>query len=155
MLKINMFCLHASCSTLISKRFQRFSRIASEIVYDCSVSLWWFVDVVWLLFFLDKYTTQDVRFEWREVAPWRGIGPVGSEQRSQFRLPKYVVTFVTDKSNHIRNFGEGKCIFIALRLSLRVTNYIPTNADALLLYAGMSPELLGADDHNGSLLNKF
>jgi hypothetical protein len=67
----------------------------------------------------DKYTSQDVRFEWREVAPWLGLGLVG-EQRSHFRLPKYVVTFVTDKSNHIRNFGEGKCIFIALRLSLRL-----------------------------------
>lgn len=106
----------------------------------------------------DKYTTQDVRFEWREVAPWLGIGPVGSEQRSQFRLPKYVVTFVTDKSNHIRNFGEGKCIFIALRLCLRlVTNYVPINANVLLLYAGMSPALLGADDRDrdGSVFNKY
>lgn len=66
--------------------------------------------------FLDKYTTQDVRFEWRDVASWLGYG-MGPEQRKEFRLPKYVVTFVTDKSNHIRNFGEGKCIFIALRLS--------------------------------------
>lgn len=58
-----------------------------------------------------------------------------------------------DKSNHIRNFGEGKCIFIALRLRLRlVTNYISTNATALLLSAGMPPALLGPDDHNGSLL---
>lgn len=105
----------------------------------------------------DKYTTQDVRFEWRDIAPWMGIGRASTEQRrSQFRLPKYVVTFVTDKSNHIRNFGEGKCIFIALRLCLRlVTNYVPTNANALLLYAGMPPALLGADDHNGSLLKKF
>lgn len=62
--------------------------------------------------FSDKYTKEDVRFEWREVAPWFGLA---GEQRREFRLPKYVVTFVTDKSNHIRNFGEGKCIFIALR----------------------------------------
>ncbi|XP_075969761.1 glycine receptor subunit alpha-2-like isoform X2 [Anticarsia gemmatalis] len=47
-----------------------------------------------------KYTTQDVRFEWRDVAPWLGIGRASSPQRSQFRLPKYVVTFVTDKSEH-------------------------------------------------------
>ncbi|XP_026758040.1 gamma-aminobutyric acid receptor subunit delta-like isoform X2 [Galleria mellonella] len=46
-----------------------------------------------------KYTRQDVRFEWREVAPWLGLGP-SNGQRSQFRLPKYVVTFVTDKSEH-------------------------------------------------------
>ncbi|XP_041976829.1 gamma-aminobutyric acid receptor subunit delta-like isoform X3 [Aricia agestis] len=44
-----------------------------------------------------KYTAEDVRFEWREVAPWRGVS---GEQRHQFRLPKYVVTFVTDKSEH-------------------------------------------------------
>ncbi|XP_038215699.1 gamma-aminobutyric acid receptor subunit delta-like isoform X2 [Zerene cesonia] len=44
-----------------------------------------------------KYTTEDVRFEWREVAPWFGLG---GEQRHEFRLPKYVVTFVTDKSEH-------------------------------------------------------
>ncbi|XP_047512485.1 gamma-aminobutyric acid receptor subunit delta-like isoform X2 [Pieris napi] len=44
-----------------------------------------------------KYTTEDVRFEWREVAPWFGIA---GEQRHEFRLPKYVVTFVTDKSEH-------------------------------------------------------
>ncbi|XP_072943366.1 glycine receptor subunit alpha-4-like isoform X3 [Epargyreus clarus] len=50
-----------------------------------------------------KYTTEDVRFEWREVGTWLGV--VG-EQRNHFRLPKYVVQFVTDKSNHIRNFGE-------------------------------------------------
>ncbi|KAL0842224.1 hypothetical protein ABMA28_014384 [Loxostege sticticalis] len=46
-----------------------------------------------------KYTTQDVRFEWRDVASWLGLGLI-SEQRSHFRLPKYVVTFVTDKSEH-------------------------------------------------------
>lgn len=54
-----------------------------------------------------KYTTEDVRFEWREVARWLGLGPVGNE-RSEFRLPKYVVTFVTAKSNHIHIFGEGE-----------------------------------------------
>lgn len=74
-----------------------------------------------LLYFIDKYTTEYVRFEWREVAPWLGLGLVGA-QRREFRLPKYVVTFVTDKSNHIRNFGEGKCIFIALRLCLRIVS---------------------------------
>ncbi|XP_026495350.2 glycine receptor subunit alpha-4-like isoform X4 [Vanessa tameamea] len=44
-----------------------------------------------------KYTREDVRFEWREVAPWFGLA---GEQRREFRLPKYVVTFVTDKSEH-------------------------------------------------------
>ncbi|XP_072943372.1 gamma-aminobutyric acid receptor subunit pi-like isoform X9 [Epargyreus clarus] len=44
-----------------------------------------------------KYTTEDVRFEWREVGTWLGV--VG-EQRNHFRLPKYVVQFVTDKSEH-------------------------------------------------------
>lgn len=72
-----------------------------------------------LTLFTDKYTTQDVRFEWREVATWQGL--VGA-QRTEFRLPKYVVSFVTDKSNQIRNFGEGKCIFIALRFCLRLVN---------------------------------
>ncbi|XP_050668032.1 glycine receptor subunit alpha-4-like isoform X2 [Leptidea sinapis] len=52
-----------------------------------------------------KYTIEDVRFEWREVAPRAGTA---GAQRLEFRLPRYVVTFVTDKSNHIRNFGEGK-----------------------------------------------
>lgn len=68
----------------------------------------------------DKYTREDVRFVWREVAPWSGVT---GEQRREFRLPKYVVTFVTDKSNHIRNFGEGKCKFIALRLCLHLRRY--------------------------------
>ncbi|XP_021185003.1 glycine receptor subunit alpha-2 isoform X3 [Helicoverpa armigera] len=73
-----------------------------------------------------KYTTQDVRFEWREVAPWLGIGPVGSEQRSEFRLPKYVVTFVTDKSNHIRNFGEGEhsAARLQIKLSRELRSYL-------------------------------
>ncbi|XP_026329629.1 gamma-aminobutyric acid receptor subunit delta-like isoform X2 [Hyposmocoma kahamanoa] len=54
-----------------------------------------------------KYTKQDVRFEWRDVDHmWMGLGMV--PQQLEFRLPKYVVTFVTDKSNHIRNFGEGE-----------------------------------------------
>ncbi|VVC92637.1 unnamed protein product [Leptidea sinapis] len=53
----------------------------------------------------NKYTIEDVRFEWREVAPRAGTA---GAQRLEFRLPRYVVTFVTDKSNHIRNFGEGK-----------------------------------------------
>lgn len=69
----------------------------------------------------DKYTKQDVRFEWRDVDHmWMGLGMV--PQQLEFRLPKYVVTFVTDKSNHIRNFGEGKCIFIALRLRCDIVN---------------------------------
>ncbi|KAG6452752.1 hypothetical protein O3G_MSEX007746 [Manduca sexta] len=46
-----------------------------------------------------KYTSEDVRFEWREVAPWLGLGLLGV-QRREFRLPKYVVTFATDKSEH-------------------------------------------------------
>lgn len=87
------------------------------------------VIIIWKLMFtplfIDKYTQEDVRFEWRDVAPWRGIGLV-SEHRNQFRLPKYVVTFVTDKSNHIRNFGEGKCISIALRFCLRFVSNICT-----------------------------
>ncbi|XP_037973837.2 gamma-aminobutyric acid receptor subunit delta isoform X3 [Plutella xylostella] len=44
-----------------------------------------------------KYTLQDVRFEWREVETWHGLA---GSQRNEFRLPKYVVTFVTDKSQH-------------------------------------------------------
>lgn len=79
-----------------------------------SKHLYYIQQWIYKINFSDKYTQEDVRFEWRDVAPWRGIGLV-SEHRNQFRLPKYVVTFVTDKSNHIRNFGEGKCIFNALR----------------------------------------
>ncbi|CAH0604810.1 unnamed protein product [Chrysodeixis includens] len=73
-----------------------------------------------------KYTTQDVRFEWRAVAPWLGIGPVGSEQRNHFRLPKYVVTFVTDKSNHIRTFGEGEhsAARMQIKLSRELRSYL-------------------------------
>ncbi|KAJ8725761.1 hypothetical protein PYW08_003944 [Mythimna loreyi] len=73
-----------------------------------------------------KYTTQDVRFEWREVAPWLGIGPIGSEHLNQFRLPKYVVSFVTDKSNHIRNFGEGEhsAARLQIKLSRELRSYL-------------------------------
>ncbi|XP_026724570.1 glycine receptor subunit alpha-4-like isoform X2 [Trichoplusia ni] len=73
-----------------------------------------------------KYTTQDVRFEWRAVSPWLGIGPVGSEQRNHFRLPKYVVTFVTDKSNHIRTFGEGEhsAARLQIKLSRELRSYL-------------------------------
>ncbi|XP_059057061.1 glycine receptor subunit alpha-4-like [Achroia grisella] len=72
-----------------------------------------------------KYTRQDVRFEWREVAPWLGLGPANG-QRSQFRLPKYVVTFVTDKSNHIRNFGEGEhsAARLQIKLSRELRSYL-------------------------------
>ncbi|KAM3963051.1 glycine receptor subunit alpha-4 [Aphomia sociella] len=71
-----------------------------------------------------KYTRQDVRFEWREVAPWMGLGQSG--QRSHFRLPKYVVTFVTDKSNHIRNFGEGEhsAARLQIKLSRELRSYL-------------------------------
>lgn len=36
-------------------------------------------------------------------------------------------------------------------------NYVPINANVLLLYAGMSPALLGADDRDrdGSVFNKY
>ncbi|CAG4988888.1 unnamed protein product [Parnassius apollo] len=67
-----------------------------------------------------KYTSEDVRFEWHAGAPWRGL--VG-KQPNQFRLPKYVVTFVTDKSNHIRNFGEGE--HSAARLQIKFFCVIP------------------------------
>ncbi|CAH0406403.1 unnamed protein product [Chilo suppressalis] len=72
-----------------------------------------------------KYTTQDVRFEWREVAPWLGLGLVG-EHRNQYRLPKYVVTFATDKSNHIRNFGEGEhsAARLQIKLSRELRSYL-------------------------------
>ncbi|XP_023940916.1 glycine receptor subunit alpha-4-like isoform X1 [Bicyclus anynana] len=70
-----------------------------------------------------KYTREDVRFVWREVAPWSGIS---GEQRREFRLPKYVVTFVTDKSNHIRNFGEGEhsAARLQIKLSRELRGYL-------------------------------
>ncbi|XP_013145990.1 PREDICTED: gamma-aminobutyric acid receptor subunit delta-like [Papilio polytes] len=70
-----------------------------------------------------KYTSEDVRFEWHAGAPWRGL--VG-KQRNQFRLPKYVVTFVTDKSNHIRNFGEGEhsAARLQIKLSRELRSYL-------------------------------
>ncbi|CAH0721789.1 unnamed protein product, partial [Brenthis ino] len=70
-----------------------------------------------------KYTTEDVRFEWREVAPWFGLA---GGQRREFRLPKYVVTFVTDKSNHIRNFGEGEhsAARLQIKLSRELRSYL-------------------------------
>ncbi|CAG9585267.1 unnamed protein product [Danaus chrysippus] len=70
-----------------------------------------------------KYTKEDVRFEWREVAPWFGLA---GEQRREFRLPKYVVTFVTDKSNHIRNFGEGEhsAARLQIKLSRELRGYL-------------------------------
>ncbi|CAH2086287.1 unnamed protein product [Euphydryas editha] len=70
-----------------------------------------------------KYTREDVRFEWREVAPWFGLA---GEQRREFRLPKYVVTFVTDKSKHIRNFGEGEhsAARLQIKLSRELRGYL-------------------------------
>ncbi|XP_049867488.1 gamma-aminobutyric acid receptor subunit delta-like isoform X2 [Pectinophora gossypiella] len=70
-----------------------------------------------------KYTSQDVRFEWRDVAPWTGLG---MKQRNEFRLPKYVVSFVTDKSNHIHNFGEGphSAARLQIKLSRELRGYL-------------------------------
>ncbi|XP_030027201.1 gamma-aminobutyric acid receptor subunit delta isoform X3 [Manduca sexta] len=72
-----------------------------------------------------KYTSEDVRFEWREVAPWLGLGLLGV-QRREFRLPKYVVTFATDKSNLIRNFGEGEhsAARLQIKLSRELRSYL-------------------------------
>ncbi|XP_013195946.1 glycine receptor subunit alpha-2 isoform X1 [Amyelois transitella] len=72
-----------------------------------------------------KYTTEDIRFEWRDVAAWRGLAS-GPGQRSEFRLPKYVVTFVTDKSNHIRTYGEGdhSAARLQIKLSRELRSYL-------------------------------
>lgn len=63
-----------------------------------------------------KFTTQGVRFEWREMSPWLGTRLV-TEQRTEFRLPKYVVTFATNKSNHT-------AARLQIRLSRELRSYL-------------------------------
>ncbi|KAJ2952969.1 hypothetical protein O0L34_g7344 [Tuta absoluta] len=95
-----------------------------------------------------KYTTQDVRFEWRDVASWTGLG---MEQRNMFRLPKYVVTFVTDKSNHIRNFGEGDHSAARLQITLSrelrgylLESYLPSSLFVIISWGSFCviPEIV-------------
>ncbi|KAI8434813.1 hypothetical protein MSG28_003319 [Choristoneura fumiferana] len=97
-----------------------------------------------------KYTAEDVRFEWREVPPWIGWGLVGG-QKNQFRLPKYVVSFTTDKSNHLAQYGEGEHSAARLKITLSrelrgylLESYLPSSLFVIISWGSFCviPEIV-------------
>ncbi|XP_063378304.1 glycine receptor subunit alpha-2-like isoform X2 [Cydia fagiglandana] len=97
-----------------------------------------------------KYTSEYVRFEWREVPPWLGWRLAGG-QRNQFRLPKYVVSFTTDKSKRIAQYGEGEHSAARLQMTLSrelrgylLESYLPSSLFVIISWGSFCviPEIV-------------
>lgn len=89
------------------------------------------------LHFTDKYSVRDMSFRWKKDNP---ITFPKDFDEGFFRLPKYVVSFSTEKEPHIVNYGDVEHCSARLEiiLSREVKSYLLENYLPSTLFVSMS-----------------
>lgn len=87
---------------------------------------------------IDKYSTKDMSFRWKNDNPI--TFPKDFDEVGFFRLPKYVVSFATQKEPHILHFNDVDhwSARLEIILSREVKSYLLENYLPSTLFVSMS-----------------
>lgn len=104
----------------------------NEEIYSFSYSL-----LLYNNLFVDKYSVKDMNFRWKEDNP---ITFPTDFDEGFFRLPKYVVSFSTEKEPQIINYGYADHCSARLEITLsrEVKSYLLENYLPSTLFVSMS-----------------
>lgn len=104
---------------------------------DFTYTKWIIINFISFIY-LDKYSTKDMSFRWKSDNPI--TFPKDFDEVGFFRLPKYVVSFATQKEPHILHFNDVDhwSARLEIILSREVKSYLLENYLPSTLFVSMS-----------------